>query len=410
MAAPIDRDIAREALRALYDDVRLAQSRLASAAPGVPAAAAVEQRARAVRALLLEALESLRPQRRVTAVPSRSHATAAAGFGSAEARSYDVLTLRYLERMPVSDMEEELSLERRQVYRGLEEAEARLAAVLSSWVQAGEDEPDVPARRDSLAEELEAIASHPGRVELHRLFVEAVELVEPLAEEKGATISLTAIGESDLVLVDRAMLRQVLVQLLACGIQSGAARIDVASSATDVGPAASVTIRFAGDVAAVERRLADAQRIAGSRGMACELRIAHEAGNCEVSLQLRRGSPVSVLVVEDNPGAVELYRRYLSAGGWQVLSTSDPRAALSIATQTQPDVIVLDLMMPHLDGWTVLRALRTTPETAAIPVLVCSVVEQPELGASLGARAYLTKPVSQAEFLSALRACSGQSR
>lgn len=399
--------MAREALKALYDDVGLAQSRLAAVAPGIPVAAAVDERARAVRALLLEALESLRPLRRLGSGSGRGPAAGGAGFGTSEARSYDVLTLRYLERMSVTDMEEELSLERRQVYRELEQAEVRLATVLSSWVEADAGQGELPGRRDSLAEELEAVASHPGRVELHALVREAVALVAPLAQERGVCVSVVASGESDLVLADRAMLRQVLVQLLACAIQSGGTMVEVLSSAGEGEPTADVSIRFSGDLAAVRRRLDDAQRIAGSKGMACELLPAGDAGECVVSLQLRRGRPLSILVVEDNPGAIELYRRYLSAGGWQVLSTPDPRAAVGIASQTRPDAIVLDLMMPYLDGWTVLRSLRTTPETAAIPVIVCSVVEQPELGASLGAAYYLTKPLSQADLLSALRACCG---
>jgi hypothetical protein len=61
--------------------------------------------------------------------------------------------------------------------------------------------------------------------------------------------------------------------------------------------------------------------------------------------------------------------------------------------ETQPDVITLDVMMPNMDGWQVLRALAQNPATAKIPVVVCSVLREPEVALSLGARAYLKKPI-----------------
>ena len=407
MTDAIDRDKVREALESLYDDVGLARARIGLLLPGVQEAMTIEERARMIRALLLEALELLRPQRRWDAATTRRKGSGRPGFGSAESRPYDVLTLRYLERLSIADLEEELSLGRRQVYRALEEAEARLADILSSRAQVSSAEQAGSSRGDFLAEELAAAVAHPGHVELQKLLAEAAELVAPLAQERHVTVSLASDGKAGLVLADRAMLRQVLVQLLACSVQSGGSQVTAVCRGWDEREGASVTISFTGDIAAVERRLADAQRIAGSRGMACELKIAQAAQECEVTLNLRTDKPVSVLVVEDNPGAVELYRRYLSAGGWQLHHTTDPRAAVSIAAETKPDIIVLDIMMPYLDGWSVLHSLRNNQATASIPILICSVVEQPELGTALGATVYLTKPVSQAQFLSALRACLG---
>jgi CheY-like chemotaxis protein len=248
------------------------------------------------------------------------------------------------------------------------------------------------------------LTSYPAKVEVQRLVAEAIKLVEPLVGGKRTVIRADSIGSADLVLADRAILKQVMVQLLACGIQAGAPEVEVLIDASSDASSARIGVRFCGDLPAVERRLADTQRIAASRGIVCQLRSG-SAGSFEATLRLQRGNPVSVLVVEDNPGAVELYRRYLSATGWQLHCAADPRTARDIAGDTHPDVIVLDIMMPRLDGWSVLQSLRDSPATADIPVLICSVVEQPELAAALGAQAYLTKPVGQGEFLVALRSC-----
>jgi CheY-like chemotaxis protein len=204
------------------------------------------------------------------------------------------------------------------------------------------------------------------------------------------------------VVADAAILKQVLVQLLCCAVQEALTAPEVEVRLED--DSASIVVTFSGGLDAVrDRRVADAQRIALSQGMACDVESA--SGTTSLRLRLARGRPVTVLVVEDNPGAVELYRRYLSPRGWQVQSVSDPRQAVEAAREARPDVILLDIMMPRLDGWSVLQALRTQGETASTPVVVCSIVEQPELAASLGASACLTKPVSQGELVSTLSRC-----
>jgi CheY-like chemotaxis protein len=68
-----------------------------------------------------------------------------------------------------------------------------------------------------------------------------------------------------------------------------------------------------------------------------------------------------------------------------------------------PDAIILDVMMPEMDGWEFLQRLRARPETALIPVVICSIFNDPELAYSLGASLYLPKPVSRDNVLKALR-------
>ena len=211
----LSRGPVKEALECLHDNLRLAQTPLAGLLPTVTRRASVEERSEFLRSLLLEGIEALKPRRQ----PDGGRRPAAGpSFGSPQSRSYDVLTLRYLEGLPLPGMEIELSLGRRQIYRDLEEAEAKLAGVLESWA---DDTPvqTVEGPADSLSDELAAKWDYPSRFELRRLLREAIELVTPLSTASGVGISFSTIGEADFVLSDRAFMKVVLVQLLCFAVQ-----------------------------------------------------------------------------------------------------------------------------------------------------------------------------------------------
>jgi CheY-like chemotaxis protein len=146
--------------------------------------------------------------------------------------------------------------------------------------------------------------------------------------------------------------------------------------------------------------------MAATQGGRCEFSLG-DPKSCQVTLTLPRGRPASVLVVEDNADTVALYRRFLAGREWQLQIVSDPSQALEAAVRGQPRAIILDIMMPGMDGWSLLQALRAEPVTAGIPVLVCSVVDDPQLAAALGATAYVKKPISQEQLLSSLRRLLG---
>ncbi|MGC1481537.1 MAG: response regulator [Chthoniobacterales bacterium] len=101
----------------------------------------------------------------------------------------------------------------------------------------------------------------------------------------------------------------------------------------------------------------------------------------------------TVLVIDDDADARELYRRTLEKSGCRVLVAGNGETGLALARSAHPDVITLDVMMPGLDGWSVLSTLRADPHTAGIPVLMVTMVREQKLGFSLGATDYLTKPV-----------------
>ncbi|MBX6771987.1 MAG: response regulator [Chloroflexi bacterium] len=114
-------------------------------------------------------------------------------------------------------------------------------------------------------------------------------------------------------------------------------------------------------------------------------------------------TPVA-LVVDDNADVVLLFQRYLG-GLFDVHEATSGEQALQLARRLRPNVITLDVMMPSQDGWEVLQILKHDPATAAIPVIVCSVIRERELALSLGAAEFLAKPISAPELLAALQRC-----
>ncbi len=114
-------------------------------------------------------------------------------------------------------------------------------------------------------------------------------------------------------------------------------------------------------------------------------------------------SQATVLVVDDEPDAREMIGRMLAREGFRVLRVSNGEDALRVAREEYPDVITLDVMMPGMDGWAVLGALKADPQLAEIPVVMLSILEEKSLGYALGAADYLTKPVERERLVSVLR-------
>ncbi len=115
------------------------------------------------------------------------------------------------------------------------------------------------------------------------------------------------------------------------------------------------------------------------------------------------GAAGTVLVVDDDPAARNLLARFLGKEGFRVEQAADGEAALGRARAERPDVITLDVLMPGMDGWAVLGALKADAELAGIPVIMLSVLDERHMGFALGAADYLTKPVDRERLLAALR-------
>ena len=101
----------------------------------------------------------------------------------------------------------------------------------------------------------------------------------------------------------------------------------------------------------------------------------------------------TVLVIDDDAAVRDLMQRSLTKDGFRVEVATDGRTGLEMARNLKPAVITLDVMMPGMDGWAVLTALKADPATADIPVVMLTIVDDKNLGFSLGAADYFTKPI-----------------
>lgn len=117
-------------------------------------------------------------------------------------------------------------------------------------------------------------------------------------------------------------------------------------------------------------------------------------------------STKKILIADDEPHMLRVTELSLKKGGFDILCAHHGREAVTLATKTQPDLVVLDVVMPELDGFAALKELKGNPATAGIPVIMLTSRGQAvarEEAASSGAELYLTKPFSPSQLLAAAK-------
>jgi signal transduction histidine kinase/DNA-binding response OmpR family regulator len=106
-----------------------------------------------------------------------------------------------------------------------------------------------------------------------------------------------------------------------------------------------------------------------------------------------RSGATRILAIDDDPAVRDLVQRSLAKHGYHVKTCAEGEEGLRLARTFKPDIVVLDVVLPGIDGWSVLTELKEDPEFAKIPVVMVSFVQDPSKGFSLGAADYITKPI-----------------
>ena len=115
-------------------------------------------------------------------------------------------------------------------------------------------------------------------------------------------------------------------------------------------------------------------------------------------ISLENSSGKTILIIDDDPTVSELMKRQLLKEGFKVVIAPNGKDGIRLARELKPDAITLDILMPEMDGWSVLRTLKADPEVSDIPVIMASILDEKNKGFSLGAADFLSKPI-QKEYL-----------
>jgi CheY-like chemotaxis protein len=379
----------QSALEHLYDHVFLDHHPLVRLVAG----AAGRGRGAALHRLLLDAIDRLKPP---GDTPTHSPLW----------RRYRHAVLRYVEGATVAQVADELGVSERQARRDHQDTVQAIAALLGRDSAPPVEAPDrsvSAGERGGLDEELSrvAAAATPLPTPAGELVASIVSTATRLAEDRRVRLVQRVEPGTPPIAAGRTAVRQILIEELLHLIALAAPESLLEVYARPCANGVAVRLLLSGAAApptpAPDERHTIATRLAELQG-ADLVQLGDGAG---VELTLPAGRLRTVLLVDDNPGLLRLMRRYLT-GVYAVQETQSPEGVLTLALETQPDAVVLDVMMPGVDGWELLQTLRAHPRTRRIPVLICSVLKERELAFSLGASGFVPKPVSQPALLRAL--------
>lgn len=321
--------------------------------------------------------------------------------------AYRILEMRYLDGQPVDEIAIELSISKSQFFRDQARAVNLLADIAWDRYQSLGNLPadQMPPTEKNLAEaEAKRLSDQSKReiVDLDQLVEDLHSTLEMLGQPGFWKAGISAKQHVLLPSANRVMLRQAVLILsgwAASRYPHGELFMETFRCSGSMGLALQVNGEASGDCAADDRSIDIAGELLASLGG--KLNIAEQPGAWQASLEWGNAEPV-MLVIDDDVDILALFRRYLTGYPWQVLAPANGAEAPKLIETIRPAVVMLDVMMPQVDGWELLAAIKNNPATRDIPVIVCSVLKSPALALNLGAAAYLPKPVSQQALIEAL--------
>ena len=339
-------------------------------------------------------------------------------------RLYRVLTHRFVEQFTQQEVATSLGLSIRQLRREEQRALETLAAHLlrrypeKLGVLVNADDSDTGATNEAAPEATSGLTSEqelawlersiPNEpTDVSRMVESVLETTRPLLEELNVRTHVTTTGEVPWASIQEPAVRQALLGLvtaIARAMSGGEMRLTITGGARGL----SITLTVVDAVGAC-----DPEAFAEAVEMARQL-VALSGGTLDILhpraadciLLLRLGFPVpqsdSVLVIDDNADTLHLYERYLAQSSYRFIGLQLPEEAVTLASRILPSLIVLDVMLPEIDGWELLGRLRESPATGSIPVIVSTILPQEAFALALGAAAFLRKPFTQAQLLAVL--------
>lgn len=322
---------------------------------------------------------------------------------------YDLLHSRFQLKLTQEETAYQLNVSRRTVNRLQPSAIEALTVAL--WPQNAQTAPALPtaAPPSSLDEtdwnaqlqrEVHSLASKAPSVNavVNEVIYDVLELLRAMPSTQQVTVKLISVQPNLVAPVHPVLLHQILLSALT-HLATYVVEGEIALYARLENGNARISL--AGAVAQPGVRKADLGRdLPTAKDVAVETLL--EAERAYIWITTPAIGKVKVLVVDDNEDIVGFYRDATIGTRYHLMSIAQG-GQLSAAVQAlAPDLIVLDIMLPDIDGWRLLMRLHEDPATRHIPVVVCTVIREEQLALALGAACYLAKPVRPAAFIGAL--------
>jgi CheY-like chemotaxis protein len=347
--------------------------------------------------------------------------------------TYEMLSLRYLQQFSQKEVSDQLGVSLSQMnriqHRALEavamhlagkypalggkapDTKAKPAPVQEKTAAPAQPEPPSPPADPSADLAWMSVSSPEKSTDLIQRLAEVQEILQPFLEKYSVELEASGIWGPVEVLVYPVALRQILLNLLTSAIHilaNGQIRLSIARLESDTDLVIEGRTPDFDQVVVSEdlkTNLEIAVRFARLSGG--ELTFASHQDTWRAVLHLPCRSAIPVLIIDDSLDALRLLERFVAGTQYRVVGSPDPQQALALAESSHAQVIIVDVMMPQIDGWELLQKLRHHPATAHLPLVTCSILRQEELAFSLGATAYLRKPVSQEALLQVLNQVAG---
>jgi CheY-like chemotaxis protein len=399
----------------------------------------------ALQQLLTEAIEALRPP---ATTPLRSQAW----------RTYNLLLQRYLQQFSQEEVASQLGVSLRQLGREQTTALEALASYLWDHYAVSEKRPAAagesvgaadpantaeknlaadarlapehatPAQPDwgkdqsgvtpdSLFDDLSWLQDQPVQrpTDFQHELSTTLEIAQPLVAQNGVRLLFpdeVVSGQLPGLAVHDVVLRELLLSVILAAVRTApGSQVEISVDPRIAASQLAVVITCLTPpgtwIASVEdgSNLKMAMRLAElSRG---QLEISTTDGHFQACLKLPVFELWTVLMVDDNRDLQELFQRYVAGSRYHIVGLADPAQMMPLVEKNAPRAILLDVMMPNIDGWQLLGQLRQHPLTQSLPVIVCTILAQKELALALGASDFLRKPVSQADLMLALDRLAG---
>jgi CheY-like chemotaxis protein len=354
----------------------------------------------ALQHILLNAIEALRPD---SSVPP----------GSKAWRFFNILHYRYKEQYTQRQVANDLSLSVRQVRRQEKTAQRILVDYLWTHHHLEQEEGRSLAAGGAPSQEQELAwleKSIPSKlIDLRELIQAVLDTARPHTQALRVSVTCDIPDNLSLVSMQHTSVRQAILHIITTAAQyalEGQIAIVAKTLAQREGVRVQIEAHPNASSAISENsteNLEVAQKLIDISGGSLEVTIEGEADvPFAASVTLPLAKQIPILVADDNADTLALMERYLSGSRYHFIGTSDPREVLSLAEERNPGVIVLDVMLPGIDGWELLGRLREHPNVGTVPVIVCTILPQDRFARTLGAADFIRKPVSREVLLAAL--------